>query len=45
MQVEMDIEVLAAEDGVIIELAAGKGLNGEGMLEFDRHFDGLLDVY
>lgn len=46
MEVEVEFEVVAQEDGIGIEVGTGlKGLDGEGMLEFDSHFDGLLDVY
>lgn len=42
----MEFEVCAEEDGIGVEVGRGfKGLNGVGVLEFDRHFDGLFDVY
>lgn len=41
----MKVEVLAAENGIVIEFVAVKGLNCIGMLKFDSHFDGSLDVY
>lgn len=46
MQVEVELEVVAEEDGVGVEVGDGvEGFEWEGALKIDGHLDGLLDVY
>lgn len=46
MQVQMQLKVMAEEDGVCVEVGDRvEGLYAEAVLKIYCHFDGLLDVY